>query len=321
MSFDGHAPFGFVIMSQMQRRYVTVDVFTTRVFGGNPLAVVLDAEGLTTAQMQSVASEFNYAETSFVLPPRDADHTAHVRIFTPRTEIPFAGHPNVGTAVVLARELEAKGTPPLDRIVFEEAAGLVLIRLLREGGAVVGAELTAPQPLSLGSSISAEDAAACLSLSPADIGIAIHPPQVASVGLAFLVVEITSRAALQWAKPNTLIHERVLPPIGTDAVFAYVRGTAAGELHARMFSPLDGIAEDPATGSAAAATIALLAAKRPERDGEIAWRIEQGVDMGRPSLLLGRTEKRNGAVAAVYIAGHAVPVMHGSLHVPLDAQI
>jgi trans-2,3-dihydro-3-hydroxyanthranilate isomerase len=138
-----------------------------------------------------------------------------------------------------------------------------------------------------------------------------------SVGLPFLVAEVTSRDALRRAKPNLLIHERVLPAIGTDAVFAYVRGTAAGELHARMFAPLDAIVEDPATGSATAATIALLAAMRPECDGEITWRVEQGVDMGRPSLLLGRTEKRGGLVTAVHIAGHAVPVMHGLLHVPL----
>ena len=302
----------------MERRYVVVDVFTKRIFGGNPLAVILGAEGLTASQMQAVASEFNYSETTFVFPPRNASHTAHVRIFTPRTEIPFAGHPNVGTAVVLARELEAKGGPPIDRFVFEEGAGLVPIRLLRDAGTVVGAELTAPEPLSVRSSASVHDVAACLSLEPTDIGVATHPPQVISVGLPFLVAEITSREALRRAKPNPLAHERVLPSIGTDAVFAYVHGTAAGSLHARMFSPLDAIVEDPATGSATAATIALLATLRPERDSEIAWRVEQGADMGRPSLLLGRTEKRDGIVTAVHVAGHAVQVMHGLLHVPPD---
>lgn len=300
----------------MQRRYVTVDVFTQRVFGGNPLAVVLDAEGLTASQMQMVAAEFNYSETTFVLPPRQGGHTAHVRIFTARAEVPFAGHPNVGTAVVLAREHEAKGRPPIDRFVFEEAAGLVPVRLLRDDGTVVGAEFTAPEPLSIRSSVSVDDVAACLSLAPTDIRIATHPPQVISVGLPFLVAEITSRDALRRAKPNSRAHERVLPPIGTDAIFLYISGAAAGELHARMFAPLDATVEDPATGSAMAATIALLAHLRPERDGEIAWRVEQGVDMGRPSLLLGRTEKRGGSVAAVHVAGHAVPVMHGLLHVP-----
>jgi trans-2,3-dihydro-3-hydroxyanthranilate isomerase len=298
----------------MQRRYLTVDVFTKQVFGGNPLAVVLDAGGLTTPQMQAIATEFNYSETTFVLPARDASHTAHIRIFTARTEVPFAGHPNVGTAVVLAQELEEKGNSPADRFVFEEAAGLVPIRLLRENGKVVGAEFTAPEPLSVRSSVSVGDAADCLSLARTDIAIATHPPRVLSVGLPFLVTEVISRDALRRAKPSLLAHERVLPPIGTDAIFAYVRGAGTGELHARTFAPLDASVEDPATGSATAATIAHLTALHPEADTELAWRVEQGVDMGRPSLLLGRTEKRDGLVTAVHIAGYAVRVMRGEIH-------
>jgi trans-2,3-dihydro-3-hydroxyanthranilate isomerase len=194
----------------------------------------------------------------------------------------------------------------------------VPIRLLRDGGIVVGAEFTAPDPLSIRTSVSVDDVAACLSLAPIDISIANHPPQVVSVGLPFLVSEVTSRDALRRAKPNALAHERVLPPIGTERIFAYVRGTDAGELHARMFAPLHAILESPATGSAAAAAIALLASLRLEQEVEFAWRIEQGVDMGRPSLLLGRTEKRDDLVTSVHIAGHAVPVMHGVLLVPPD---
>jgi len=126
----------------MQRRFVTADVFSDRRFGGNPLAVVLDTAGLTTAQMQLVAREFNYSETTFVLPPQDAAHTAQVRIFTATQEVPFAGHPNIGTAVMLAQLRERAGSAPLENLVFEEAAGLVPIRLLREAAQVVGAELT-----------------------------------------------------------------------------------------------------------------------------------------------------------------------------------
>jgi trans-2,3-dihydro-3-hydroxyanthranilate isomerase len=300
----------------MQRRYVTVDVFTDRLFGGNPLAVVLDAQGLNAAHMQAIATEFNYAETTFVLPPRARAHSAHVRIFTPRTEVPFAGHPNVGTAVVFAREREGKGGPPLERLVFEEAAGLVPIRLIREPDAVVGAEFTAPEGLALGSKVSAADVAECLSLATADISLANHPPQVLSIGLPFLVAEIATRDALRRAKPNALTHERVLPPIGTDAIYCYCPGATLQELHARMFSPLDGIVEDPATGSAAAATISLLASLRSERDGEMSWRIEQGVEMGRPSLLKGRTEKRGGTVTAVHIGGFVVQVMSGWFDLP-----
>jgi trans-2,3-dihydro-3-hydroxyanthranilate isomerase len=304
----------------MQRRYVTVDVFTDRVFGGNPLAVVLDAQGLKKPQMQAIAAEFNYAETTFILPPRAPEHSAHVRIFTPRTEVPFAGHPNVGTAVVFAREQETQregqGGPPLERLIFEEAAGLVPIRLIRQAHAVVGAEFTAPENLTVGPQVSAGDIAECLSLERADINLINHPPQVLSVGLPFLVAEITTRDALRRAKPNSKTHERVLPPIGTDAIYCYSRGATPQQLHARMFSPLDGIVEDPATGSAAAATISLLAARRPERDAEMSWRIEQGVEMGRPSLLKGRTEKRDGTVTAVHIGGFAVQVMSGLINTP-----
>jgi trans-2,3-dihydro-3-hydroxyanthranilate isomerase len=301
---------GYATILRMPRRYVTVDVFTARMFGGNPLAVVLDAQGLSATQMQSVATEFNYAETTFVLPPREPGRTAQVRIFTPRTEIPFAGHPNVGTAVVLAHELERQGASPPDQLVFEEGAGLVLIRLVREGRAVVGAEFTAPQSLSAGATVSADEAAACLSLAPEEIDLRVHLPQVLSVGLPFLVAEVVSREVLHRCKPNLAAHERILPPIGTDSIFAYARGEGAGELSARMFAPIDGIPEDPATGSAAAATIAFLAARGTEHDADTAWRIDQGVDMGRPSLLLGRTEKRG--VGAVHIGGHAVPVMRGA---------
>ena len=296
----------------MKRRYVTIDVFTTQAFGGNPLAVVLDAQGLSAGQMQSLAREFNYAETTFVWPPRESAHTAQVRIFTPRTEVPFAGHPNVGTAVVLARELESRGLPPADQLTFEEQAGLVPLRLIREAGVVVGAELTAPQALSRGAQVSAADAAACLSIDPSAIELRNHAPQVLSVGLPFLIAELVSREALRRCKPDLAAHERLLPPIGTDSIFAYARSEHSKELSARMFAPLDAIPEDPATGSAAAAAIALLAQRGAERDAEHAWRIEQGIEMGRPSLLLGRTAKRGGTLAAVHIGGHAVPLMQGT---------
>jgi trans-2,3-dihydro-3-hydroxyanthranilate isomerase len=298
----------------MQRRYVTVDVFTAAVFGGNPLAVVLDAEGLGAAQMQAIAAEFNYSETTFILPPREKGHAAQVRIFTPRIEIGFAGHPTVGTAVVLARELEARGESPPADLVLEEGVGPVSVRLLRSGGQVTGAEFQAPRPLELGASVSLEDAAACLSLAAGELCPQIRP-RVMSVGLPFLVVAVASREALRKAKPSLTAHERVLPPTGTDAVFAYAHGAAAEELHARMFSPLDSIAEDPATGSAAAATLAFLAAERPMRDAETAWRITQGVEMGRPSLILGRTAKRDGLVTAVHLGGQAVAVMRGFLDI------
>jgi len=300
----------------MQRRYVTVDVFTDRVFGGNPLAVVLDGEGMTTQQMQSIATEFNYSETTFLLPPRAVGHTAKIRIFTSRVEVPFAGHPLIGTAAVLARELESQAAPPCDQLLFEAAAGLVPVKILRERDSVVGAKFTAPQALSIGARLSPAHAAACLTLKPSEIATSVHAPQVISVGLPFLVVEVTGRDILRAAKPDSAAHARLLPPIGTDAVYSYCRGARPKELHARMFSPLDNTVEDPATGSATAATIALLATLLEGGDTDTAWRIEQGVDMGRPSLLLGRTERRQGLVSAVHIAGRVVAVMRGEINLP-----
>ena len=300
----------------MRCRYVTMNVFTDRIFSGNPLAVVLDGAGLTDAQMQSIATEFGYAETTFVLPARAPHHTRWVRIFTPRVEVPFAGHPNVGTAVALANELHAGGEAIGDQFLFEEKAGSVPMRLFRSGGRVVGAELTAPETLSIGGRMDAKDAAACLSLPESAVTLRRHPPQRASIGLPFVIVELGSREALRHAKPDFQAHERLLPPLGVDAIFAYTQGSEEGTLHARMFAPLDATYEDPATGSACGATMALLASLRAEHDEQLHWTIEQGVDMGRPSRILGRTEKAGGRVIAVHVGGYAVAVMQGYLTVP-----
>ena len=301
----------------MQRRYCIVDVFTDHVFGGNPLAVVFDAEQLSTSQMQAIAAEFNYAETTFVLPPRDPAHTARVRIFTPRSELPFAGHPNVGTAFVLARAIAPDSGPAPEQFLFEEGAGLVPLTVLRTAGVVVGAELQAPEPLTRGAQVAPQTAAACLSLPAADLRSDVHAPLVVSVGLPFLVAELSTRDALACARPDASAHEKFLPGIGVDAIFAYAqdRSESASEvtvLHARMFAPLDGIPEDPATGSATAATIALLADLGHDQDVERRWRVHQGDDMGRPSILLGRTIKRNGRLLSVSVGGQCAPVMNGT---------
>jgi trans-2,3-dihydro-3-hydroxyanthranilate isomerase len=296
----------------MQRRYITVDVFTDRAFGGNPLAVILDAGGLSTAQMQAIASEFNYSETTFVLPPRDPAHDAQVRIFTVRSEIPFAGHPNVGTAFVLATQA---ARPPA-RLLFEEKAGLVPVEILIADGKVVGAELTAPQGLKKLTQLTAEQAAACASLAAADIRTDRHAPQIVSVGLPFLVAELASRDALRRAKPDADAFARTLPCDGSDAVYLYTRDVPAAEacdVQARMFHPgSSGFSEDPATGSATAAAAALLADVSGERDGELKLRIGQGVDMNRPSLLLTRVRKANGVVMSAHVGGACVQMMEGT---------
>jgi trans-2,3-dihydro-3-hydroxyanthranilate isomerase len=297
----------------MKRRYVTVDVFTDRPFGGNQLAVVLDAEGLSTEEMQAIATEFNYSETTFVLPPSNASNDAHVRIFTPTTELPFAGHPNVGTAFVMAKLAEK---PPA-RLRFEEIAGLVPVEILIKDGSVVGAELTAPQRLGRMTEISAEQTAACLSLSTSDVRTDRHPPQIVSVGTAFLVAELHSREALRTAKPNAAAFARTFPLDGAFAVYFYTRDVPTSEqptdIQARMFFPgASGLIEDPATGSATVAAAALLADLDSRTDCELSLRVGQGLDMGRPSLLLTRVRKEGGKPVSAHVGGNCVAMMEGT---------
>jgi trans-2,3-dihydro-3-hydroxyanthranilate isomerase len=305
---------------QMQRRYVTVDVFTDRPFGGNPLAVVLDAGGLSTAQMQAIATEFNYSETTFVLPPRNPSNDAQVRIFTATREIPFAGHPNVGTAFVLAAR--APETPL--RLNFEEGAGLVPVEILQQSGRVVGAELTAPESLSKLTQFPAEKAAACGSLAGADISTERHSPMIVSVGLPFLVAALMSRDALRRARPDAAAFARTFPCDGAGAIYLYTTDVPGEEkpcdLQARMFlRGSSGLVEDPATGSATVAAAALLADLAPEREGELKLRVGQGFDMGRPSLLLTRIRKEKGAVVSAHVGGGCVEMMEGTFRLAGEA--
>jgi trans-2,3-dihydro-3-hydroxyanthranilate isomerase len=298
----------------MQLDFVTVDVFTEQKFGGNPLAVVLDARALKTEQMQAIAGEFNLAETTFVLPPQDAAHTAQVRIFTPRSELPFAGHPNVGTAFVLASAGKAWGRPVGDPLLFEEKAGLVRLDPIRDGGSLVGARLTAPQPLQRGDDIASDIVAAACSLKVEDIATGNHAPCIASCGLAMAFAELKTRAALASARPRTEIFSEHLEAARATGILLYVKdNSGVVDIQARMFAPLHGVPEDPATGSANVALVGLLASLRSERDLKLELRIAQGVDMGRPSLLEAAAEKRDGKLTALSIGGRCVPMMRGTL--------
>jgi trans-2,3-dihydro-3-hydroxyanthranilate isomerase len=295
----------------MQLEFVTVDVFTDRRFGGNPLAVIPDAVGLTAAQMQAIAKEFNLSETTFVLPAKDVRHTAEVRIFTPKFELPFAGHPNVGTAFVIGRR---RGST--DPLVFEEKAGLVPLDLLTEGGRIVGARLTAPQPLKRGEDIAADIVAAACSLDVGDIDIQSHQPCVAGCGTVFIFAEVKTRAALERAAPRGDIFARHFPADGATGIHLYLRdGSGDIDIRARMFSPLHGVNEDPATGSANVALAGLLASFDPAPDLSLSLRIAQGVEMGRPSLLEASAEKRAGTVVETRIGGRCVPVMRGTIEI------
>ncbi len=296
----------------MRYRYFTCDVFTDTRFGGNQLAVLPEAQGLGDEQMQQIAREFNYSECAFVFPSQ-AGHACKVRIFTPETEVPFAGHPSIGTAFVL----ETMGAfNSSEAVVLEENAGLVPITIQRRSGGRIWCELQAPQPLALGKTISAKSVASAVSLASDEIITASHVPQVASVGLPFLIAELRDRAALTRARPNIPGFED-LRGQGIDPAYVhlYVRNSEGFDVRARVFTPLDGPPEDPATGSANCALVALLSHHNGEANGSFYWRIAQGVEIGRPSVLEARTAKRDGVVVNVWIGGECVLVSEGLIEV------
>jgi trans-2,3-dihydro-3-hydroxyanthranilate isomerase len=295
--------------------FVTVDVFTERRFGGNPLAVFPDARGLTTEQMQALAAEFNLSETTFVLPPDNPQHHARVRIFTTRSELPFAGHPNVGTGYVLARRME---NPP-EHMVFEELAGIVRVHLLRDAsGAIGGARISAPRALSIDIGIPEEVVAACAGLQPDAIATTAHTPLVASVGIPFVIAEVDSVEALSHAIPDLAAFRSAakrFPSLATHfALHLYARrGGDATWLRARMFAPLGGTLEDPATGSANAALAALLTSLAPGENVDLTYEIEQGMEMGRPSQITATARKTAEGPVLATVAGSCVPVLLGSV--------
>jgi trans-2,3-dihydro-3-hydroxyanthranilate isomerase len=297
--------------------FVTLDVFTDRMFGGNPLAVLPDAAGLTTEQMQAIAREFNYSETTFVLKPDDDNNTRKVRIFTPAAEIPFAGHPNVGTAVALAR-LDLLGPVAAgQRLLFEEGAGNVSVMLRSYGGEIDAAEFIAPVINRLEDELPAEEAAKALGLTADKVTTAHHAPRILSTGVRFLYVELTDLEALAASEAAPGPVTRISATRGLDGVFAYVRtGNGEVDFRARMYAPVHGVMEDPATGSANAGLANLLASLSDENDATLTWSVEQGVEMGRPSLLHLTAERRGGEVVQVRVAGGAVVVCRGRIDVP-----
>ncbi|TAJ88581.1 MAG: PhzF family phenazine biosynthesis protein [Reyranella sp.] len=287
--------------------FVTVDVFTERRFGGNPLAVFPDATGMTDAEMQSLAAEFNLSETTFVLPPEDPKNTARVRIFTRTREMPFAGHPNVGTAYVLAQQgLDERG-----KLLFEELAGLVEIDVERDAANMpIGATIAAPQPLSLGPELAVETVAACAGLEPSDIRLGGHRPVEASLGNPFVIAEVEA-SALSRATPDFASFRRALeqtPALnGRLGLYLYAHA-GQGSVQARMFAPLGGTIEDAATGSAAGPLGALLLSLSDAP--ELRLDIHQGVVMGRPSLLRVVARRGTDGIRAT-IAGRCVTVLRG----------
>lgn len=290
--------------------FVTVDVFTNQRFGGNPLAVFYDAVGLTKEQMQALTKEMNLSETTFVLPPVDSAHAARVRIFNPTAEMPFAGHPTVGTGFVLAQRGNSRGRT----LSLEVEAGTVDVTVHRaESGAVTGTTIVAPQPLTLGNKVSASVVAECANLEVADVIETTHPPTVASTGFPFVVAEV-SESALRRAEP---VFEAFRGAVakhgflnGNFDLHLYAR--LDHQIRARMFAPLGGTPEDPATGSANAALGAFLLSLTREERGVYA--ITQGVEMGRPSFLKVEAWRKGGDVHAA-VGGDCVEMFSGEVRV------
>jgi trans-2,3-dihydro-3-hydroxyanthranilate isomerase len=300
----------------MNARYLTADVFTDRRFGGNQLAIFPDAREIAPDLMPQIAREFNYSETTFVLPPADPNHTAKVRIFTPGGELQFAGHPTIGTAHALA----AIGAIPLTgdetRIVLEEGVGPVPVTIRSSNGRPEFATLTAAKLPEVGPPPPPREAlAAMLSLSKADLLDGDMAPQALSCGTPFLFVPLRDRAAIARARPRTDLWEKTLDGYITNMVmvFAMDAELPGSDIRARMFAPLIGVPEDPATGSACIALGGYLANRDPRFDGTLRWVVEQGFEMGRPSILEVESDKKGGKIIGARVGGKTVMVCEGTI--------
>ena len=294
-------------------RFYTTDVFTDRMFGGNQLAVFTDARGLDAATMQKIAREMNLSETVFVLPPQTAAGTRAVRIFTPDRELPFAGHPTVGTAFVLASIGEVAASDGTARIVLEEGVGPVEVLIRFDAGGPSFAELTAAKLPEEGPPAPSIDLlAAALSLDVAQIKHGARRPRAFSCGVPFLFVTVRDLAALAEARPNLAFWNQHLAGYVTNEIYLLTENAADADVRARMFAPSLGIMEDPATGSAASALAGYLAPSASP-DGTLRWTVLQGVEMGRPSTIKVEADFAAGAITAVRVGGCAVMVSEGLL--------
>ncbi|MBV5261064.1 PhzF family phenazine biosynthesis protein [Synechococcus moorigangaii CMS01] len=288
--------------------FYTLDVFTEQIFGGNPLAVFPEAQGLSTAQMQAIAKEFNLSETVFVLPAEKADCNFKLRIFTPNAEIPFAGHPTVGTAYLLAHL--GLISPTQTQIFLEEGVGTVPVAIAWDNTQVKTTVLSAAQA-PVFSPVPKVAIAELLTLSPEDLAPNLAPA-VISCGLAFFYIPLASEAALNRCSLNISLWEKTLK--NTEAVNIYPFFVAENQtIYARMFAPALGIREDPATGSAATALAGYLAKYFPSQENRNLWQIYQGIQMGRPSQLSLIMKKNADGTVDINVGGASVLVSEGRL--------
>ena len=298
----------------MPRRYFILDVFTDRPLAGNPLAVVLDADGLDAEDMQAISREFNLSETVFVLPPENPMHRARLRIFTPSTELPFAGHPTVGAAVLLARLDLGEGEGERDGlVVLEEGVGAVRCGVRLKPG-MDFAEFDVPRRPEEHPGVPArERLASAVGLVPSDIGFGNHRPTAFDAGVGFVFLPVRDAEALGRARPMRVFWDETFSQAPAAQVFLYTPGEDDVSFQARMFAPGLGVSEDPATGSAAAAFAGVLAKFEALPDGLHRVVLAQGREMGRPSRIGLELDLEGGAVAACRVGGHAVIVAEGAL--------
>jgi len=300
----------------MRYRFLTADIFTDTPFGGNQLAVFPDARGLDDEQMFALAREFNFSETTFVF-PAEKGGTRRLRIWTPGGEVPFAGHPTVGTAHVLAEIGEIPLEGEQTSIVFEEEVGLVPVKIRASGGKPVFAQLSVAKLPEVGPPVpTRETLASMLSLEPKDLLGGHFSPQSVSCGLPFVFVALKERDAVKRSRIRMDQWERTL---GNNAwasmimVFSRDPEREGSDIRARMYAPGISVPEDPATGSACAALGGYLAARDPRPDGTLRWVVEQGFEMGRPSIIEVEVDKAAASITAVRVGGASVTMSEGTI--------
>ncbi|MFL5560226.1 MAG: PhzF family phenazine biosynthesis protein [Gemmatimonadaceae bacterium] len=301
----------------MRYRYLTADIFTDKPFGGNQLAVFPDAVGLDDEQMFALAREFNFSETTFVFPPEKGG-TRRVRIWTPGGEVPFAGHPTVGTAHVLAEIGEIPLEGERTAIVLEEEVGPVPVTIRASGGKAVFAQLSVAKLPEIGPPVpTRETLASILSLEAKDLVGGHFAPQSVSCGLPFLFVPVKDRDAVKRARIRMEQWERTLGNAWASMIFVFSRDPEreGSDIRARMYAPGISVPEDPATGSACAALGGYLGARDPRREGTLRWVVEQGFEMGRPSIIEVEADKNDGAITAVRVGGSSVMMGEGTIRV------
>lgn len=301
----------------MRYKFYTADVFTDQIFGGNPLAVFPQADGLGDAQMKKVAKELNLSEVVFIFPPTTPEASHRLRIFTPDMELPFAGHPTIGTAYVLALTGDIPLNEPYTQVMFEEGVGLVPVTIrVRDQQPTFSQLAAARMPQRGPHPPQSAEIARMLSLDEGDLVGGEMSPQAWSAGVPFLFVPLRNREALSRARLRLDVWERLLRDFWSPHVYLFTHDTEGAALRARMFAPAMGITEDPATGAAATAIAGFLAASHGEVTGMFGWVIEQGVEMGRRSILDVEADLEQGAITAVRVGGASVLVSEGEMQIP-----